>query len=250
MRNSLIYDLPTRIFHWLFAALFLGAFAIGKIVDDESLLFSYHMLLGLMMGGLIFWRFIWGFVGSQHARFSGFNLNPTKLFAYFKGIITGSKHKDAGHNPASSWAAITMMILGLGLSITGFLMTTGAKESFEDIHELMANSFIVVVALHVSGIILHSIRHRDAIALSMIDGKKDSFASNATINSSRPVAALLLIAFIAGGAIVLSQNFNSTTRELNLFGQTLQLGDNELGGNPSINSESNYDSRDEEEDHD
>ena len=75
MRTALVYDLPTRLFHWLFSGLFLISFIISKNIDDESILFSYHMLSGIMLSGLVVWRILCGLIGSEHARFTGFNLN-------------------------------------------------------------------------------------------------------------------------------------------------------------------------------
>ena len=76
MRKQLIYDLPTRIFHWGFAGLFVFVIFIAKTVDDENPVFSYHMLAGLMLGGLVTLRIIWGFFGTKYARFSSFALHP------------------------------------------------------------------------------------------------------------------------------------------------------------------------------
>ncbi|OFZ31382.1 MAG: cytochrome b [Bdellovibrionales bacterium RIFCSPHIGHO2_01_FULL_40_29] len=227
MRSTLTYDLPTRLFHWLFSGLFLLSFAIAKIVDDDSIIFTYHMLMGLILGGLVLWRIVWGFFGSKHARFSGFNLNPLDLKDYFLGILSGSKKRWSGHNPASSWAAITMFALGLGSAITGYLMSTGNKETFEDIHEFMANTFIVVVILHIAGVLLHSIRHQDKIALSMVDGKKEFTENSEPIPSSRPFAASLLIALVLAAGIYLYKNFDSQNGTLQLLGQTLQLGEDQ-----------------------
>lgn len=227
MRSTQVYDLPTRLFHWLFSGLFLLSFVIAKTVDDESLAFSYHMLSGLLLGGLVIWRIIWGVIGTEHSRFSGFNLNPLHLKDYFLGILLGSKKRWLGHNPASSWAAITMFALALGLASTGYLMSTGNKETFEDIHEFMANTFILVIIAHIAGVILHSIRHQDALALSMIDGKKETTLPAKSIVSSRPFAALLLLVLVISGGLYLLRNFDSQNRTLNAFGQTLQLGENE-----------------------
>lgn len=228
MRSTLVYDLPTRLFHWIFSGLFLFAFAIAKTVDDETLVFSYHMLAGLLLGGLVLWRAIWGFVGSKHARFSGFSLNPVHLKDYFLGLLSGAKKRWSGHNPASSWAAVVMLILAFGLAVTGYLMSTGSKEDFEDIHEFMANSFIIVVVFHVAGVIFHSLRHRDAIALSMVDGKKEVDDHNEQpIGSTRRFAAVVLIALVTSAGIFLVKNFDSQNRTLNVFGQTLQLGESE-----------------------
>ena len=165
MKKQLIYDLPTRVLHWLFAGLFLSAFCISNIFDDESPIFSYHMLIGLILVFVVVLRLIWGLFGTKYARFSGFSLNPIELLRYFQGILTGSKKRWSGHNPATSWAAIIMILLASGLGITGFLMTSGTnRDSIKDIHELLANGFIIIVIFHIAGIIIHSIRHQETSA--------------------------------------------------------------------------------------
>lgn len=227
MKSTLVYDLPTRIFHWLFAITFLTAFGITKLVDDESLAFTYHMLCGLFLSGLIIWRIIWGLIGTDHARFSGFSLNPFQLKDYLLGILKGSQKRWAGHNPASSWAALVMFALGLSLAATGFLMTTGSKSEFEDIHEILANTFIIVAIMHVAGVILHTIRHKDAIALSMIDGKKQILEQVNPIQSSKTWAAAVLLSFALLTGLAIYKNFDSQNRTMKLFGKTLQLGESE-----------------------
>jgi cytochrome b len=226
MRQRLVYDLPTRLFHWLFAGLFLTGFIIAKTIDDESFWFNYHSLAGLTLGFLVLLRILWGVLGTKHARFSGFALNPLELVSYFKGIFSGEKKRWAGHNPASSWAGIVMMLLALGLATTGYLMTSGPnKETFEDVHELLANGFIVVVILHVAGIILHTIRHKEMIGLSMIDGKKADVAIDQTISSSRPAIGILLVGFVVAFGLHLYKNYDNQTRTLQFFGTTLQLSE-------------------------
>lgn len=231
MGRQLVYDLPTRLFHWLFAGLFLTAFIIAKTIDDDSIWFNYHSLAGFTLGFLVLLRIVWGVFGTQHARFSGFVLNPMDLINYFKGILTGKKKRWAGHNPASSWAAVIMMVLALGLAVTGYLMTSGPdKETFEDLHELFANGFIIVVVLHVAGIILHSILHQEMIALSMVDGKKADVPMAQTITSSRSSFGILLIGLVVVFGLHLFKNYDSQNGSLQFFGTTLQLGESEGGG--------------------
>lgn len=225
MRKQLIYDLPTRIFHWDFAGLFVFAFFIAKTVDDENPVFSYHMLAGLMLGGLVTLRLIWGFLGTNYARFSSFMLRPKDLIQYLKGILSGNKKRWPGHNPASSWAALIMMGSAMMLALSGILMTTGYKESFEDIHELFANAFLVTVLLHIAGVVLHALRHQDGIALAMVHGKKEEAEGHAEIAGHKPVAALLLIVLMGAFGGYLAKNYNTSTNQLNFFGKSLSLGE-------------------------
>lgn len=231
MRQQLVYDWPTRIFHWLFAGLFLIAFMIAKMIDDDSIWFSYHSLAGLTLGFVVLFRILWGFVGTRHARFVKFALNPKDLLSYFKGILSGDKRRWAGHNPASSWAAIAMMFMAIGLSVTGYLMTSGPnKETFEDVHELLANGFIVVTVLHVAGIVLHTLRHNEMIGLSMIDEKKTEVTVDETITNSKPAIGILFVGLAIFFGIYLFKNFDSPSRSLQFFGSTLQIGENEESG--------------------
>lgn len=230
MRNQLVYDLPVRIFHVLFAWLFVAAFLIAKTVDDESPIFSYHMLAGILLGLIVVLRLIWGFVGTKHARFTSFALHPRDLMSYLLGILSGSKRKWAGHNPASSWAAILMFGLALGLGLTGYLMVNGQGETFEDIHELLANAFLVVVLLHIAGVALHAIRHQDGIVLTMMNGHKGGVPATESIPSSQPVVALLFMVLVVSFSALLANNFDGQNQTLKMFGSTWQLGETEDDG--------------------
>ena len=227
MKKTLIYDFPTRIFHWLFSGLFVSAFVIAKTVEDESIIFSYHMLIGLTLGFLVLLRLIWAFAGTRHAKFSDFALNPTELFQYLKGIITGDKKKWAGHNPASSWAALSMIFFALLSALTGYGMTSGAgKESLEDIHEFSANAFLVIALAHIAGVILHSIRYREILALSMVTGKKSGISSDEAIPKTHVGVGILLLGLILAFGFSLFKNYDVQSGKLHFFGTTLILGEN------------------------
>ena len=227
MRNTQIYDLPTRIFHWIFASLFVVAFFIAKNVDDESPIFSYHMFAGLMLGFIVSLRLLWGVIGTKYARFSSFALHPSDLAYYIKGVLIGSKKKWPGHNPASSWAAIIMFALAIALGITGLLMTSGDKEIYEDVHEILANAFLITVLLHIAGVILHAFRHQDAIILSMIDGKKQNDMDTNSIKTTSPIFATIFILLIMIFGIYLFKNYSAQNGTLNLFGTKFLLSESE-----------------------
>jgi len=252
MRQNLVYDVPTRVFHWLFASLFLTAILIGKILDHDSPNFPYHMLAGLTLNLLVMTRLVWGVVGTKHARFSSFALKPKDLISYFKGILSGEKKLWAGHNPASSWAGLLMILFAMGLGISGYLMASGPEnELLEEVHEILANGFIVIAILHVSGIVLHTLRHKDLIGLSMLDGKKAQVAASETIPSAKPAVGLVMFVLVVAFAGYLLNGFDKPSRQLNFFGSVLQLGEseNESEGGSGEHSH-DHDHDDENDDHD
>lgn len=244
MTEKRVYDLPTRVFHWLFAISFIVAFTIGNTVDDDSALFSYHMLAGLVLCSLVLFRILWGFLGTKYARFSGFSLHPKELLGYLGGVLGGDTHKWAGHNPASSWAALVMMLFALGLGITGYLMSSGqAGEDLEEVHELLANGFLVVVLLHIAGIALHSLRHKDGIWKSMFSGRKSGIPEQSSqVHAFSTVGVLLLVATI-GFSTYLIQNFDSKSRNVTVFGTKLHLGEAEDDEHEYKSRKSHHDSK-------
>lgn len=227
MDKEKVYDLPVRFFHWTFAALFVAAFVIAKLVEDESSWFSQHMILGLILFVTTTLRIVWGLIGSWSARFSSFPLNPRRLFEYFREFLSTRGRVYFAHNPASAWAAILMMGLSLGLGVTGYLMATGQKEVFEDLHELMANAFAFVAAAHIVGLVLHSLRHRDGIAFSMLHGKKNKVAEGRPIASSHPWVAMGMAGLVTLFAFHVYRNYDAVRATTRVFGVELSLGESE-----------------------
>lgn len=224
MKRALIYDLPTRVFHWLFVLFFVVAFVVSKRIDDDQPRFSHHMIAGMVLLGLVGFRIVWGLVGSQYARFRSFELKPADLLRYFKGVVSGQEGTWPGHNPASSWTAVIMMFLAIALGLTGFLMTRDrAFKDLKDIHELLANVFFAVAVVHVAGVALHSLRHRDAIWKSIITGYKLNVPAPAPSIRTFPAVAVAVLVVAFGFAGYAATNFNSDTRELAVMGVSLHL---------------------------
>lgn len=224
MSSVRIYDLPTRVFHWTFAGLFAVAYAIGSALDDDSPRFVLHMLAGGLLGMSVLLRLLWGLTGTRHARFSDFNLRPAALKDYLHSVMSGQARTWAGHNPASSWAALSMMALGMALATTGLAMVAGvAPHAVEEVHEVVANAFLAVALLHVAGVLVHVLRHRDALPLSMVTGRKRGVAT--AQDDVRPHAGVAL-AFVAVLVMVgagVASRYDASRGRVTLFGQTLML---------------------------
>ncbi len=240
-----VYDLPTRLFHWIFAILFLFSFIVAKTVDDESIVFTYHMISGLVMAVLVIFRIFWGLFGTHYARFINFNLSPNKLIKYIFDLPSNKSTRFLGHNPASSWAALIMMISTVGLVGTGLMMVSGQKEAFEDIHELFSTLFIITVVLHLIGIVFHTLKYKDLIGLSMLDGHKNmtnaelafenpinplhakNSISSYSIQSRASGVAVLILVIVFSSFGYLISNFNAQEGKLVLFGKAFYLAESE-----------------------
>ena len=227
-KKTTVYDWPTRIFHWLFALLFLGAYLIVQTVDDENPLFTLHMMAGLTIAFMLLLRIIWGFAGTTYARFSSFKMNPIEFIRYMKDAVLKTARRYPGHNPGSSYAAVIMFICAAGLAITGVMMTGGAESEFsEEAHELLATIFLVTVIVHVGGIIFHHLKHRDALWSSMFDGNKVALPGRNGITNSKRFAGILFLLLTLAWTGYLYSRYDSTDRVLDLFGQELVLGEEE-----------------------
>ena len=133
-----------------------------------------------------------------------------------------------GHNPASSYSTVVMFICAIGLAITGILMTNGGeKDLYEEIHELLANVFLITVIIHVGGIIFHHFKHKDSLWSSMLDGKKNAISGEHGITGTRPFTGILFIIFVFLWLGYLNIQYDSDTQTLDLFGSELMLGEQE-----------------------
>ena len=93
--SARVWDLPTRIFHWLLVLVFGGAFLTS---DDNRFLYA-HVYCGYALLALLLFRFVWGAVGTHYARFRAFAYDWPSVYAYLKGLLTGSAARHIGQNP-------------------------------------------------------------------------------------------------------------------------------------------------------
>jgi cytochrome b len=129
--ERLIWDLPTRVFHWALAGSFLGAYLLAEEDGSRSL----HVMFGYTVAGLIVFRLLWGFVGSTHARFRDFAYGPGAAAGYLRDLVRGRARDYDGHNPAGSWAIYALLALAAATALTGWLHIMELAATFEEIHE-------------------------------------------------------------------------------------------------------------------
>jgi cytochrome b len=196
-QRTLVWDLPTRAFHWLLALSFAGAY----LTADSERLRDVHMLLGYTAFGLVVFRLLWGIFGTRYARFTALPLSPAAVLGYLKSLLTRSPRHYFGHNPAGSWAIVAMLLLVVTLGATGWAQAVEVgPEWLENLHEGLANGMLALVVVHVVAVLLSSALHRENLPRAMLSGYKPGAGPAAA--GTRWAVALLLVgavgAFWAG----------------------------------------------------
>jgi len=219
----LVWDIPTRLFHWLFA----GAFAVAYIAGEEESLLPIHVFAGLLILVLIAFRLVWGLIGSRYAKFSSFLFNPLAAMRYLVEMVQGKARHFVGHNPAGSWAIYGLLLLGAAASITG-LLTLLSGESYKEIHEVLVNAMLVLVIAHIIGVVAGSVIHKEHLAKSMVNGHKEGNAEDG-IPSPRYLGAVVLLALVAvtGGIFLNGYDAAQKTLKLPFISQPLNLAQEE-----------------------
>lgn len=164
-----VWDLFVRIFHWSLVAVF----AVAWLTADEW--DRVHNWTGYAAAGLVSGRIVWGFIGTKYARFADFVRPPGATLAYMGDVMGGTEKRYVGHNPAGAAMIVALLAGVLGLGLTGWMMTLDAywgAEWLEEVHEILANGMLVLVALHIAGVVFASWSHRENLVRAMITGRK------------------------------------------------------------------------------
>jgi len=206
----LIWDLPTRIFHWSLAM----SFTIAWLTFDDNRYLYVHVFSGYTFFGLLLFRLLWGIVGSQYSRFRTFAYDWPSVFAYLKGLLNGQAARHVGHNPAGSWAIFLMLTLGVVISITGILVLGGEEghgiladivpytigEAAKQPHILTAWIMLAVTGIHITGVIIESLYHKENLILSMITGRKEGKKSQSA-TKHKPLGFIILTVIVISGLV-------------------------------------------------
>ncbi|WP_456473547.1 cytochrome b/b6 domain-containing protein [Desulfolithobacter sp.] len=244
----LIWDSPTRIFHWFFAGGFIISAMIALTFDEHSPLFPYHAIFGLIIFLMVVLRVLWGFAGSSYARFDSFAFSFTSVLNYLKEALRGGGKKYVGHNPGSAYTIFSMLIMTIGLAITGIMLGTG-NEWVEETHELLAYAMISVVVLHIMGVLFHMIRHRENIIAAMIHGKKEAEAHEA-ISSSHSVIGFIFLVLTGVWSWGLYSNYDPSMHSIRLPIAGIQLRVDEIEDEDQPDQSENHGYKDDHDEND
>lgn len=220
MRTILVWDAPTRLFKWLLV-FFVGAAFLFSSMHPRGWLFVVHVGCGYAVVLLLLFRFAWGFIGGEHARFADFVRGWPAVRAQARVLLRLKPQNFVGHNPIGGWM-ILLMLATLALTVlTGLLSegTTGGGGVLSTllppatigavgwIHGTLGFAIIWLAGFHVAGVLAESLLHRENLVRAMITGRKfgrDQATADARAVSpwrAAPLVLLLLLlgAWLAGG---------------------------------------------------
>ncbi len=202
-----VWDLPTRLFHWLLVVLM--AFSWWSAENDAM---DWHKRFGIMVLGLLLFRLIWGVVGGSTARFGSFIRSPAAVLAYLRD--KSFQPKRPGHNPLGAYSVIAMLgALGLQV-ITGlfavdvdglesgplsYLVPFGIGRTAAEIHEISFTLLQILVAVHVLAILFYLAVRKRNLVVPMITGADRQLDEGPGALVGASPARLIAAALIAAG---------------------------------------------------
>jgi len=198
-----VWDLPTRLFHWLLVALIAFCWWTG-----EEHLYDLHLWSGMAVVTLILFRLLWGLVGSSTARFATFVRGPGAVRDYLSGRWRGIGHSPLGALSVLALLGLVAVESGLGLfasdedglllgPLSG-LISQATSSAIAELHEDLFNVLLVLIGLHVAAVLFYWIARKQNLVGPMVTGKA---ALDPETQPMRPakwwVAVLCLVAAIA-----------------------------------------------------
>ncbi len=113
-----VWDLPTRIFHWLLAACVIASVVSAKIGGNAMV---WHMRFGYVIFTLLAFRIVWGLVGGRWARFTSFVYAPAATLRYLRGTSRADEHHDIGHSPIGALSVFGLLAVLAAQVATGLV---------------------------------------------------------------------------------------------------------------------------------
>ena len=206
-RTIVVWDPAIRAAHWALVVAFAAAYLTGE-GEEEGVTGVVHVWAGYTIGMIVVLRVVWGLIGPVHARFADFAFRPSTALRYLFDLTLGRARRYVGHSPAGGAMVLVLLICLAGTVISGLIaygdqgkgpLADGtpalvthsnagsdqdergdragqrrgrAEGMIGDLHGTLANLTLALVVLHVLGVGLASIAHRENLVRAMIDGRK------------------------------------------------------------------------------
>lgn len=208
-----VWDLPTRLFHWLLTLTVVGSVASGLIGGNAMV---WHTRFGLVVLALLAFRLVWGFVGGYWSRFAAFAYGPRSVIAYLRGDTGPGGRYDIGHSPVgalSVWALLGLLAVQVatGLVADDEIATIGPLNRFVSSrianaasawHEEVGKWLLIVLAIvHVAAVLYYLWRRQKNLLAPMIRGDAALPAGTPASRDSAVQRGLALVIGLAAVAL-------------------------------------------------
>lgn len=175
-KTILVWDVPTRVFHWLLVTCFTGAW----LTSESERLQMIHYAFGYSAVALVLFRLVWGFIGTKYARFSQFIKGPKEMIGHAKGLLDGNQHITPGHNPVGGIVMLGLMLVILLIGLTGYLTVKEFLGDFMgEAHEAIASVALGLVIIHIAAAVIMSLLQKENLVRAMLNGKKNGLPEQA-----------------------------------------------------------------------
>lgn len=200
-----VVDAPTRMFHWLFALCFAGAY----LTADGERLRLVHVALGYSMAGLLVFRLLYSLFGPPQARlttlWNRFSMVPSWLRSArtaLQGLLQDRRPQPVnwrqGQNILMAAAILALLVLVLPLTLSGYATYNDwGGEWLEELHETVGNLFLLLVVSHLALIAGLSLLRSRNLAMPMLTGRQPGSGPDLPRHNRGWLAALLLLAVLS-----------------------------------------------------
>jgi cytochrome b len=217
-RRLRVWDLPTRVFHWVLAASVIASIVTAKVGGNAAV---WHFRLGYLAFALLAFRLLWGVLGGHWSRFGAFVYGPGALWRYLRGASRPGDRFDIGHSPLGSLSVWALLVF-LAFQVTTGLVAddeianvgplnrfvSGATASQATGYHKAVGQWVLIglVVLHVGAVLFYLLHKRRNLVGPMLHGDKlIEPPVPADLPPSRDTAATRLLAlalFAACAAVV------------------------------------------------
>lgn len=205
-----VWDLPTRLFHWTLVVLMI----VQWLTAENSSTMDYHAWGGYAVLVLVLFRLMWGFVGSDTARFNDFVRGPQAGITYLKALLRGETPHYLGHNPVGGWSILALLVLLLIQAVTGLFanddilvegplyswVSKSTSDWLTTVHKVNFNLLLAVIALHVSAALFYLLVKKENLIHPMVSGVK-RLPSHLLETPPRIVSPWLGLAMLAAAVV-------------------------------------------------
>jgi cytochrome b len=179
-----VWDLPTRLFHWVLALCVVASIVSAKIGGNAM---AWHFRLGYVVFTLLAFRLLWGLIGGHWSRFASFLYSPAAVLRYLRGGSSADEHHDVGHSPLGAFSVFGLLGLlavqvGTGLFADDEIANTGplirfvsgaTSSALTSWHKTWGQWLVItLIVLHVAAIVFYLLGRRRNLLRPMIVGDK------------------------------------------------------------------------------